>query len=91
MDFTGILFKLGPQPRLPRPPHVPRLVDVADPQVVEELQRMFRAAIPLDRALLCLDCDTLFEAEGNQRCPSCGSSHGWAAGRALNRDPQKEA
>lgn len=45
-----------------------------------------RASIPLDRAMCCLDCDSIFEAEGTQACPSCGSAHAISLGRALNRD-----
>jgi rRNA maturation endonuclease Nob1 len=39
----------------------------------------------MDRALLCLDCESIFEAEGTQKCPACGSTIAWAIGRALNR------
>ncbi len=31
------------------------------------------AAIPLARAALCLDCETVFTVNGG--CPSCGSNH----------------
>lgn len=44
-----------------------------------------RPTIPLDRALLCLDCEAIFEAEGAQRCPACASERAWAIARALNR------
>jgi hypothetical protein len=43
------------------------------------------ALVPLDRALLCLDCDSIFAAEGAQLCPGCGSTTAWSVSRALNR------
>jgi hypothetical protein len=49
-----------------------------------------RPVIPLDRALLCLDCDSVYEAAGAQTCPACGSYQGWAIGRALNKVPRGE-
>ena len=60
-----------------------RLVNPADPVQVEKFYRHFRATIPLDRALLCLDCESIFEAEGTQKCPACGGNIAWAIGRAL--------
>lgn len=45
-----------------------------------------RPTIPLDRALLCGDCGAIFEAEGEQQCPACGSKEALSLGRALNRD-----
>jgi hypothetical protein len=77
-------------PRRRRGLHLPRLVDVADPEVVAELGCAFRPVIPVDRALLCLDCESIFEAEGTQHCPSCGSRTAWALNRALNRRAQGE-
>jgi len=65
-----------------------KLIDPADPVQVDEFYQSFRATIPMDRALLCLDCESIFEAEGTQKCPACGSSMAWAIGRALNRPPQ---
>jgi rubrerythrin len=62
-----------------------KLIDPADPVQIDELYQHFRPTIPMDRALLCLDCDSIFEAEGTQKCPSCGSTIAWAIGRALNR------
>ncbi|HVS02582.1 MAG TPA: hypothetical protein VMT16_07415 [Thermoanaerobaculia bacterium] len=44
-----------------------------------------RPTIPMERALLCIDCESIFEAEGHQTCPSCGSASAWSIGRALNR------
>jgi hypothetical protein len=46
---------------------------------------VIRPSIPLDRALLCASCDSLFEAEGEQRCPACGSAQAVVVARALNR------
>lgn len=57
----------------------------ADPRAAVDLEAALRPTIPLDRALLCLDCESIFEALGPQRCPSCGSPIAWAMGRALNR------
>lgn len=65
-----------------------RLIDPADPSDVKEFYLHLRPTIPMDRALLCLDCEAIFEAEGHQTCPACGSSAAWAIGRALNREPQ---
>jgi hypothetical protein len=64
-----------------------RLIDPADPADVKEFYLHFRPTIPMDRALLCLDCESIFEAEGHQTCPACGSAAAWAIGRALNREP----
>lgn len=49
-----------------------------------------RMVIPSDRAMLCLDCDVIYEARDTQRCPSCGGKIAWAVGRALNRENDKE-
>lgn len=62
-----------------------KLVDPADPAQVDALFQQMRPTIPLERALLCLDCESIFEAEGDQKCPACGSSAAWPIGRALNR------
>jgi hypothetical protein len=48
-----------------------------------------RPSIPLSRALLCLDCERLFEAIGSQHCPSCGSAIAWRIEQALNRETQE--
>lgn len=40
--------------------------------------------VRLDRAMLCLDCESIFEASGPPKCPACGSHVAWAMGRALN-------
>ena len=65
-----------------------KLIDPADPAQVDEFYQNFRPTVRLDRALLCLDCDSIFEAEGTQTCPSCGSSMGFSIGRALNRSSE---
>lgn len=43
------------------------------------------AVVPLNRAMLCLDCDSIFEARGPGVCPACASAAAWPLGRALNR------
>lgn len=63
-----------------------KLIDPADPAQVDEFYQRFKPTIRLDRAMLCLDCESIFEAEGPQRCPACGSDAAWSLGRALNRD-----
>jgi rRNA maturation endonuclease Nob1 len=69
-----------------------KLIDPADPDRVEEFYQNFRPTIRFGRALLCLDCDSIFEAEGTQKCPACGSTIAWAIGRALSdRKPQSAA
>lgn len=68
-----------------------KLVDPADPAQVDELYHHFRPTIKMDRALLCLDCESIFEAEGTQKCPACGSTIAWAIGRALNRTQNETA
>ena len=65
-----------------------KLIDPADPAQVDEFYQNFRPTVRLDRALLCLDCDSIFEAEGTQTGPSCGSSMGFSIGRALNRSSE---
>ena len=62
-----------------------KLIDPADPAQVDEFYQSFRPTIPVDRALLCADCDSIFEAEGTQTCPACGSTIALAIGRTLNR------
>ncbi len=32
----------------------------------------------LGRALLCLDCEVIYQAAGAPRCPACGSEASWA-------------
>jgi hypothetical protein len=49
--------------------------------VVESL----RPTIPLDRALLCVECENISTAQGCEGCPSCGSRELWPLGRVLNR------
>lgn len=66
-----------------------RLIDPADSSDLRDLYLHLRPTIPMDRALLCLDCEAIFEAEGHQTCPACGSATAWAIGRALNREPRE--
>ena len=63
-----------------------KLIDPADPAQAGSLLENFRPTIPMDRAMLCLDCEVIFEAEGTQKCPACGSGMAWAISRALNRE-----
>ena len=63
-----------------------KLLDPTVPEAVEERYAEFRPTIPMGRALLCLDCDSIFEATGHQTCPSCCSAAAWVIGRALSRD-----
>ncbi len=63
-----------------------KLIDPVEPEAIEEMYVDFRPTIPMDRALLCLDCESIFEATGHQTCPSCGSATAWVIGHALNRD-----
>lgn len=69
-----------------------KLVDPAADEAarVDAIFQKLRPFIPADRALLCLDCESIFEAAGDQRCPACGSSEAWAIGRALNRQQSEE-
>lgn len=62
-----------------------KLIDPADPAQVDALFQQMRPTIPADRALLCLDCESIFEALGDQSCPSCGSRVAWSLGKCLNR------
>jgi hypothetical protein len=68
-----------------------KLIDPADSAQVDQLFQSLRPTIPMDRALLCVDCESIFEAEGSQTCPSCGSSMALAIGRALNRSTNGHA
>lgn len=44
-----------------------------------------RACIPLSSALLCVECSSVYQAEGAQVCPACGSKQAVALGRVLGR------
>lgn len=46
-----------------------------------------RPSIPFERALLCLDCNSVYESEGALTCPACGSAAAWLLARALDREP----
>lgn len=43
-----------------------------------------RITIPLERAMLCVDCDNVFRANGSRACPTCGSHSSFVLSRALN-------
>ena len=56
----------------------------------DEVLQKVNAVIPLDRALLCLDCESIYLQQSRRdanslRCPACGSTIAWAMGGALNR------
>jgi predicted amidophosphoribosyltransferase len=51
----------------------------------EQLVAQLRPSFALTRALLCLDCQNLYEADG-RACPSCGSGASILASR-LDRPP----
>lgn len=54
-----------------------------------ELQSMMDMVVPVihkSRAVLCLDCDNIFEVGGAQRCPSCGSGVGVVLAKLLDRE-----
>lgn len=40
--------------------------------------------VPLDRAALCLDCDSIYLMPA-AACPACGSRHAYTIARALQR------
>jgi rRNA maturation endonuclease Nob1 len=42
-----------------------------------------QASIALSRAMICVDCDRIFEATRDGRCPLCGSSAAVPIGRWL--------
>ncbi len=65
-----------------------RTVDLG-PRALADIFEKARFSIHVDRALLCLDCESIFEASGDQSCPSCGSRVAWAIGRALNRQSRQ--
>jgi len=79
-----LLLMLQRAPALPELPDLPPY-EPPPKRDGDELIEKLRFSIPCDRALLCLDCEVIFEAVGNQRCPSCGSKLSWMIGRALNR------
>lgn len=39
----------------------------------------------LARALLCVECDEIFEAAGPNNCPACGCGVAYPVERAINR------
>lgn len=42
--------------------------------------------IPLARAMLCLDCDVLYDANAGRRCPACHSPYVMPIATWLNRE-----
>lgn len=56
----------------------------------DEVLKVTRISIPMEKALLCLDCECIHAYDDRpgydpQKCPACGSNIAWAIGRALNR------
>ena len=47
---------------------------------------MSTSVIRLAVAVVCLDCEVVFQVPA-QRCPMCGSESWWPLARFLNRDP----
>ena len=46
------------------------------------------ASVALSRAMLCVDCDRIFEATRDGRCPLCGSAAVAPVGRWVAPMPQ---
>jgi hypothetical protein len=47
------------------------------------------ALIPLKNAILCIECESMFE-DSNQTCPVCGSKFSWPIANwigTMNQDP----
>lgn len=40
-----------------------------------------RPHFPLSSALLCANCEAVYQGEGSQQCPACGSRQAVALGR----------
>lgn len=53
---------------------------------VETDEEKPRFCAHIERVLLCINCEVVFEVGGNQKCPSCGSKVAWSIARALNRE-----
>ena len=53
------------------------------PELIEDL----RLAVSLDRAVLCLDCESIYAADVPLRCPVCGSETAWMLERLLDHVP----
>lgn len=47
------------------------------------------AAIPLDRAVLCMNCETVFEVDHQGTCPKCASEIWINIGLALGNEATK--
>lgn len=90
---SGIkLLLMLEKPRTPTP-GLPQHVDELDLTLSPEPERSpeekamlsVQPCIPPGKALLCMDCESIFEARGDQRCPACGSKISWSISRALDR------
>lgn len=51
------------------------------------LQQDKPVSVSLSRAMLCVDCDRIFEATRDGRCPLCGSRAVVPVGRWINSMP----
>lgn len=60
-----------------------KLLDFLKPVAPEPVAP--RPSWPVERTLLCLNCERVYQMEGDQACPSCASREALAIGRALNR------
>ena len=45
--------------------------------------RPSRAAVPLPEAVLCVDCDTIYQTGPESECPRCGARSSFAVARVL--------
>lgn len=61
-----------------------------DEETAKQVEETSRPAIPRHLALLCLDCDSIFEAKGVQSCPNCGSKTAWRIGSGLRGIGEEE-
>lgn len=70
---------------------VPKSPNQEEIREQENRKLLSGVTVPLDRAMLCLDCESIYEAKGPCKCPACGGSAAWAVGRALNRTSEAKA
>jgi hypothetical protein len=80
---NGVVLKIGDRPK--HKTTADRLFDAADPVQVDEFYKDFRPSIPLDRALLCLECSNVYEVGGGLSCPSCNSRQSWPIASWIDR------
>lgn len=56
----------------------------------EVAEAVLRPSIPLSTAMLCGECEALYEVGSPNTCPRCGSAQAMPLARALNRQPVAE-